>query len=575
MTPLLRASVDIARGRVVHEGYAAVLRDGVVWRPSGVPDAWLAAHHRLDALWPLVVAGALAADRQGRVRWYETASRLVGAWLDAARGDQSGVVDRRIAPRRVVALLAFQECFDDLLRDEGALRENLLRGLQAEVEGLAARVGEMPSDPWLVATGRALLLAGRAFDGLEARQWEEQGADVLWAQLRSQIADDGGHVSRSPGWQAFVLEDYAHVLAVLGGDVPDWARKRLKGMCDVLSRTTHPDGDLARLGARAPAGWWSTAELVATVATLTGEPGIAPEGLLPGSLPRLMLSDAGRASFEALPRRNARTESRAMRRTGFFVLGGAEGDAMIVDAGMPRRREQPFGYELAVAGLPLVVSGWDAGSGGGRLGDYDDSPRSQNVLVDDRPATAGAAPSAVGPEAHWMLRDGFASFAGAWGRHRRLVVCLPGRFWLVLDEMRGVGPWTGESLVHLHPACEVRVQANGRTFVDVERTRLARARLAFAGSGEIRLVGGVSGPRPQGWYVRCEGVPAPAPVVAMAVSGTLPLCAGYAIVPRPEVDVRLDVSHEPMRIGAVLQIGRHAYSVDVLQDEIEIRTEAL
>lgn len=573
VAPLLRAAVDLARRQVSYEGLALALRDGMVWSPAGASAAWLAAHHRLHAMWPLTVAAALAPTPESRERWYDLAGGLVRMWVGAGAAEP---LDRTISPRRIVSLLAFQECFDARLRNDVDLRAQLLGGLHREAEMLSACVADMPADPWLVATGRALFLAGRVFDGLDARQWEEQGADVLWTQLRSQVADDGGHVSRSPGWQAFVVEEYVHVLAVLaaaGEEIPDFARKRLKGMCDVLWRTTHPDGSLVALGERAPRGWWSTAELVATTATLIGESGIAPDGDLPGALPRLLLSEAGRRAHAALPRRRARTESRAMRRTGIFVLGGADGDAMIVDAGAPRRQEQPFGYELALAGLPVVVSSWGAGSGGGRLGDFTTSPRSQNVLVDGTRSAAGVAPSASGPGAHWMLRDGLASFVGSWGRHRRLVLCLPGRFWLVLDELRGVGPWRGESLVHLHPATEVRVHANGRTLIDVARSRVARARIAFAGPREIRLVGGLLGPRPQGWLVRGDGAPEPAPTLALAVAGTLPLCTGYAIVPRSEQDVTLDVVHEPLHIDAVLRIGRHAYHVDVLQDEIEVHTE--
>jgi hypothetical protein len=574
--PMLRAAIDLSRRRATYEGLTIALSDFRTWEPASTPVAWLAAHHRLHAMWPLVVAGALSETPEVRERWYAIAASLVRAWLVSPAADAGGVVDRMVVSRRIVALLAFHECFEASLRADAELRAQVLRRLHREAGALSAHVAEMPADPWLIAAGRALFLAGRIFDGLDARQWQEQGADVVWTQLRAQVADDGGHTSRSPAWQAFVLEEYAHVVAVMAAaeeEIPSWAGKRLKGMCDVLWRTTHPDGTLVALGERAPRGWWSTAELVATVATLIAEPGIAPDGDLPGTLPRLLLPEQGRRVHLALPRRLARTESRAMRRTGLFVLGGPDGDAMVVDAGAPRRREQPFGYELALAGLPVVVSPWEGGAGGGRLGDYVASPRSQNVLADGRPSGVAAAPSAVGPDAHWMLRDGVASFVGSWGRQRRVVLCLPGRFWVVLDEMRGVGPWTGESLVHLHPATEVRVHANGRTVVDVARSRAARARIAFAGPREIRLIGGLLGPRPQGWLARGEGLPEPAPTVAVAVAGTLPICAGYALVPRTEQDVALDVTHEPLRIGAVLRVGRHAYHIDVLQDEIDVHTE--
>src|SRR5204863_9629266 len=107
-----------------------------------------------------------------------------------------------------------------------------------QAQALAAGLAGRPLDRWTIHAGRALFMAGRFFDGMEARAWLEQGATILWGQLREQVHEDGGHRDRNPAVHAIVLADYLEVLSILqaaNDDVPIWARKRVKGMADVLT----------------------------------------------------------------------------------------------------------------------------------------------------------------------------------------------------------------------------------------------------------------------------------------------------------------------------------------------------
>jgi hypothetical protein len=570
--PLLATAEALRAGEFRHHGHPVTMRDHVQWYPAGVSESWLEAHHALGVLLPIGIAGHLADGLDRRRVWYEIGAGIVGDWMAEVGPAAPHAWERPVLTQRVLHLVQFHEFFAAELREDERFRGTFLRSLYDQVQQLASDVEGVPGDPWLVASGRALVTAGRFFDDLEAREWLERGGAILWRQLQEQVNEDGGHAWRSPAWQAFVLEQYVHLIAMLrahGEPVPPWARKRLKAACDFMLRVTRPDGTPARLGGRAPAATCTPAQVVGLAGTLLAEAGIAPPGDLDGLWPRLLLGRDGRRAHAALPRRRDRAESRALRRTGYYVLAGQDGDVMILDGGGAADGRSPFGYELSVGGLPLLVAAGGTEVGTGDLGGYFASPRAHNVLLNGQQSPGGPASA----EAHWMLRSGMASFVGVAGPHRRLVLCLPGRFWLVCDQLTGPGVWTGQSLVHLHPETEVRSISRGRPTFHLMRSRAARGALAFAGSHGVRLVQGLLGSRPQGWYAEEGRPPVGAPTVSLTVGGPLPLVSGYVFVPRTESEVRLELEQDGFGLGILLRIGRNEYRVSAQQDEIELRSE--
>jgi len=117
-------------------------------------------------------------------------------------------------------------------------------------------------------------------------------------------------------------------------------------------------------------------------------------------------------------------------------------------------------------------------------------------------------------------------------KYRRRLFSVPGRFWLVTDEVVGEGSFTGESYVHLHPDTVVRADCHGRPVVVAGREPNVSVTVLVAGVKSLALAGGVDHPEPQGWYSADGGAWRPAPVVVIRVSGALPLLTGYALVPR-------------------------------------------
>ncbi|MGH7645025.1 MAG: heparinase II/III domain-containing protein, partial [Gemmatimonadales bacterium] len=392
----------------------------------------------------------------------------------------------------------------------------------------------------------------------------------------------GGHESRSPIWQAFLLAEYVATLAVLradNDDVPVWGRKRVKGMADCLARLAHPDGQLPEFGPTPIEGTWPVCELLATAAALLHEPAFAQTPGLPGVWPLLLLGESGRRTYASLSRGgDVVPTARALRRTGFYVLAGGAGDVMVLDGGSQSCADgaATFGYELAVGGLPLVVGSRVGVEEDGPLAEHARSRRARNVLV---PGRSDGGPGGD-VEGRFTVRDGVQYFLGT-ARHfaglgddvqyRRRVFCLPGRFWLVCDELLGTGTGTfsGETLVHLHPDVSVRAGCAGKPIVTVARTPASSLSILAAGVRSLGLAGGVTGPYAQGWYASSAGEWSAAPVVVVRVAGKLPLTVGYALVPRAGgAAIDLTVESDAFELRAGLRLADCVYELRAVQDEV-------
>jgi uncharacterized heparinase superfamily protein len=246
--PLIARAEALRSGHVTHLGASLALGDGADWFPRGVSPEWHRALHALDEVVAAGIAAATTPAPDERRAWYELAIGLVSDWRQRVPAGHAIAWSVPPLARRVRNLLLLQALFAPELRKDTATRRDLLADLYEQAGALASSIPTQAAEPWLIAAANALFLAGRFFDGMEARGWIDLGTTTLWAQLRAQVREDGGHESRSPVWQAFVLAEYLVTLGVLraDNDVPMWGRS-VKGMADCLARLAHPD---ARHGVR-------------------------------------------------------------------------------------------------------------------------------------------------------------------------------------------------------------------------------------------------------------------------------------------------------------------------------------
>ena len=582
-TRFLARAEALRAGRLTHLGATIAFDGRIDWFPRGASAGWQRALHGLDELVAVGVAAATAPSADERRSWYELATDVTRDWTRRVPVGHPLAWSVPALARRVRNLLVVQALFAPELRKDAETRRSVLGQLFDQAGALATALPDHEPDAWLVAAGNALFLAGRFFDGMEARGWVELGTATLWAQLREQVREDGGHSSRSPVWQGFVLGEYLVALAALradNDDVPMWGRKRVKGMADCLARLAHPDGTLPAFAPTAVDDVWTVPELLATAAVVLHEPGFALAAVLPGVWPHVVVGESGRRTYAGFAHTRPVSEARALRRTGFYVLAGEAGDSMVVDGAARRHGDgwAAFGYELSIGGLPIVAGSPVGTDAAGPLAEYARSTRAQSVLV---PATPSRAELGT-VESRFTVRDGvqyfFGSVEGFAGqgsevRYRRRTFCVPGRFWLVTDELVGQGTFSGESLVHVHPEVTVRAGCDGgRPRVTLVGGERATATLLLAGAKSLGLAGGVEAP-PLGWHAASDGAWRPAPVVVVRTAGTLPLLTGYAFVPRsPLVRGELRLQGDAFELKASVSLDDVVYELTAVQDEVGLVT---
>src|SRR5256712_7083916 len=197
--PLLERAEAVRGRRFTHLGRTLGFPGRMDWSPAGLSHAWLVELTSLDDRLPLGVAAALAPSVDVRRRWYDAAAALVREWI-AGAGDVPGVAwELPALARRIPNLLYLHAFFAAELRADPAQRRAALESLQAQAMALAAAVGDQPADHRLIGAGRALFMAGRFFDGTEARGWLEAGAAIPWDPPPAPGGQDRGPPRPGPG----------------------------------------------------------------------------------------------------------------------------------------------------------------------------------------------------------------------------------------------------------------------------------------------------------------------------------------------------------------------------------------
>ncbi len=584
---LLAAADGLRAGRISLLGRSAPCTGEIDWAGRDATPAWRVALHGLEHLGPAGFAAVLAESPDERAVWWRLVATHLQEWLTRGRRGHGAAARLEAQTRRVTNVLQLATVFAGELEADTELRRALLESIYTDATSLAVTLPRHPADVWLVVGARALFTAGRFFDGEEARGWVDTATTILWRQLRDLVHDDGGLRDRSPARQALVLTEYLEVFASLWScveEIPAWERKRVRVMTYCLARLLHPDGELA-LGDGGPMVVPHPGhELMAVAAVVLEEPAFATASDLPGIWPVAILGKRSRRVYQCLARApQGGAAPRALRRTGFYVLPGDDGDVMILDAaGSGAGRTGSFAFECSVGGQLLVVGPGAGADDGHPFASWARSSRARNVLVDRRVFTATPGRGASEPEVYWTMRDGLLCFTGvdqrgADLRHRRCVFCLSGRFWIVCDELVGSGQWEGESLLHLHPDVRLRATCAGRPSFVAERSARASIGIAFAGDGEVQVQTGLNGSRPQGWYAPRPGEFVAAPAVSLPVSGPLPVVTGYALLPRSAEPAMLALDSDTMQLRAVLCHGGEEFVVTVLDHDVELvrRTPSL
>lgn len=97
----------------------------------------------------------------------------------------------------------------------------------------------------LIKNIKALLWAGRFFDGPEAESWHRRGQALLWQELDSQFLPDGTHFELSPAYHCQVFADILECAEVLDTESRDSVVNQLKQPAQFIVDMTHADSAIS------------------------------------------------------------------------------------------------------------------------------------------------------------------------------------------------------------------------------------------------------------------------------------------------------------------------------------------
>lgn len=466
----------------------------------------------------------------------------------------------------------------NLLRDSQDITAEFHATLSGWIFTHAAHVEKYLShyfSPNTHLTGEALGLfyAGVLFAEFpKAARWQRMGQRILLQQLERQVLDDGVYFEQSTCYQRYVAEIYLHyfVLASRNGmRIPESARERVGKLLDYLLAIRRPDGFLPQIGdtdggsvlplvRRRPddaRGIFSVAAALfnrADYAWASG--GISPELLW-------LMGDAGSSAFAALhaapPDQPA---SRIFPDGGYAVMQSSYGrnaHQLIFDAG-------PLGCPISGAhGHADLLSIQCTSFGEAQLidaGTYCYSPPAEwrnhfrsttahsTVVVDGRSQALPAGPFgwARRPRAslHCWESDETRDFADAshdaYGilpdpvTHRRRVLFVKPRYWLIVDDLYGAEAHQIELLFQFGQV-DVAIRTDGWAASLGPRLHGLFIRPFCASELQARInIGDVSPIR--GWMSNDYGLRSPAPLLAYSGNAQLPLRIVTVLFPRTCAD---------------------------------------
>lgn len=458
-----------------------------------------------------------------------------------------------------------------LFRGSTALSPELFRGLRRSIQDHASHVERYLShyfSPNTHLTGEALGLfyAGTVFPELRgARRWRERGAAILVRELARQVLRDGVYFEQSTCYQRYTVEIALHFLILCtrtGFVLPMSLVDRVQEMLDFLLSVRSPRGCVPHVG-DSDGGWLLPLArrtsgdfrgVFGVAAALFGRPDYAwaAQG---GAMPELLwtLGPSGLADFESVRPAPPRGASRLFPEGGYVVMrdGWEPGSHHFVFDVGPLAPAGSGGHghadllsvQCTAFGEPFLV---DAGTG-----TYaDETWRSffRSTAAHSTVTVDGASQAeCVGPFAwderpgailrQWVSTDAF-DFAdaehNAFGRlpdpvrHRRRVLFVKPRYWVVVDDVIGterhrveVRFQFGDVRLTLEPERWARATSGGRGL-------LVRS---FASEPlQVRIRRGSSEPM-EGWISTDYGRRQPAPVLVCAAGARLPLRVVTLVLP--------------------------------------------
>jgi len=410
----------------------------------------------------------------------------------------------------------------------------------------------------LTGEGLGLFYAGVLFrECADAARWRELGARILLTESRRQVTADGVHFEQSTCYHRYTIEIYIHFLLLAarnGLSVPPAVADTVRRMLDFLLSVRQPDGSIPAIGdadggallplaRRAP---WDGRGVFATGAAIFDRRSLAwaAEGAAPELL--WLLGRKGLRAFDALHASSpAGPASRVFPAGGYAVMRSRwdrDAHQMIVDIGPlgcpvsgGHGHADLLSVQCAIFGEPcLVDTGNYCYTPQAEWRDYFRSTAAHNTVnVDGQSQSETTGPFGwrsrprvrlrawhSTPDLDFLDAEHSACCRGDLVMHRRRIVFVKPRYWIVLDDLAGSTRHQINLAFHFAPM-RVTLGPNRWARAQTPRGRVLWIR-PFTGvpvrtslrSGEVRPI--------RGWIAPDYGRREPAPTLVYSVTATLP-----------------------------------------------------
>jgi uncharacterized heparinase superfamily protein len=424
-------------------------------------------------------------------------------------------------------------------------------------------------------TGEALGLfyAGLLFpDSSGADRWRTLGSRLLVQESARQVLEDGVYFEQSTSYQCYTVEIYLHFLVLArrsGLAVPAEVGARIQRLLDFLLFVRRPDGRLPAIGdadggrllplaPRAPddaRGLFAVgAALFARSDYAWAADGVAPELLW-------LLGADGLATFRSLaPRPPASSPSRLFVDGGYAVQRSGWGPAahqLIFDVGPlgcptsgAHGHADLLSVQVSAFGEAFLVDpGTCVYTADPQWRDHFRSSQAHNtVTVDGESQARPAGPFSWKERPHarfrrWQatedltLADADHDAYGRLGepiRHRRRVLFVKRKLWLIVDDVEGGGHHHIEQRFQLAPIA-VTMESDGWIRARGASGRCLWLRAHSMTPLAVRVHAGDTEPA-AGWISPDYGQRVPAPMMVVATRAALPLRIVTLLVPRERPD---------------------------------------
>ena len=452
-----------------------------------------------------------------------------------------------------------------LFRDSPALSPQVRDLIVNGIERHAAHVERYLSyyfSPNTHLTGEALGLfyAGTLLPGLpRARRWRSLGARILVEHCDRQILGDGVYFEQATGYSRYTLEIYLQFVmlsAKAGEPVAPAVIERLHRLLDFLLAIRRPDGTMPQIGDAdsgsllplLPRAQHDFRGVFSLAAALFGRADCA--WAAGGATPEILwtLGPAGLAAFDALaPAPPKAPSSRCFPDGGWVVMQSgwaATRHQLTFDAGSlgcpitgGHGHADLLGVQCAVFGEPYIV---DAGTftytaDAASRTFFRGTAAHSTVMIDDEPQAFSTGPFQWSERPRATLREWRSSrlfdYADAEHEafrrlggvvvHRRRIVFVKARGWVVVDDLTGDGTHKIDVRFQFAPIAvsldtDLQARARGRSEHALIVRAFSRAPLgAHVFSGALAPI--------QGWVSGEYGQREPAPVLVYTTTAALPL----------------------------------------------------